>query len=212
MQKFEEIIQRTWNDASFKQKFISDPKSVLKEYGNEIGENLQVSVHDDSQDTMHFVLLDKSQMAGTNLKSDPIVGKVMTRAHEDASYKKRLLSDPKNAVQEVLGIKAPANVQVHENTSRHLHIVLPANPDSSGELSDSDLAMVAGGKGLAINCDSVGGFMGKTGEFAGKVGDFFGENAFGRLFDSLGPLLTGGGNMLTKVSGFFNNLKNGGAA
>ena len=207
MQKFEEIIQRTWKDTNFKKTFIKDPKSVLKEYGNQIGDDIKITVHDDSKDAVHFVLLEQGQMAGTNLESDPLIGKVMVRAHKDKKFKERLLKSPASAVEEVLGVKAPSNIKVYENTSKHIHIVLPANPETTGELSDSDLAMVAGGK-LAMNCSGVGGFFDKAGATVNKVGDFFGDkNAFGKMFDTIGPLLTGGGATLTKVSNFFSSLK-----
>ena len=69
--------------------------------------------------------------------------KVVGKAVEDADFRARLLSDPKGAVEQVLGVKVPASVsvEVHEQSATTVHLVLP--PDS--KLHESDLQMVAGG-------------------------------------------------------------------
>lgn len=189
MQKYEEIIQQSWTNEEFKSRFINDPKSVFSEMGQEIDDNITIEVHDDSLDTMHFVLLDKSQVADVPMDENSVVGKVMARAHSDESYKTRLLNEPKSAVQEILGVEPQVNIAVHANTQSHIHLVLPANPEISGELSDSDLVMVAGGKtseeintmvcsGMekvftvganALEKVTVGGFLGTLAILAGPL-------------------------------------------
>ncbi|MBF0353309.1 MAG: hypothetical protein HQM11_19940 [SAR324 cluster bacterium] len=201
MSSYENIVKRTWSDSEFKSLMLSNPKSALSQMGLSFGDDVEVKVYDDSGDTQHYVLLHESQTQGMDLDSDPIIGKITKKAQQDSSYRKRLLSDSKSAIREVLGTEPAGKIAIHENTASLLNIVLPSNPGSSGELSDSDLASVAGGKGLTINCDTVGGLMSSAGNLTSKVGSYLPGN-FGGLFSSLGPIMTGGGSAIGKASGF----------
>jgi hypothetical protein len=77
--------------------------------------------------------------------------RVVERAWSDEDFKSLLLRDPLAAVAEE-GLDIPEAVRgcgvrfrVVEDTDEVRHIVLPARPDD--ELSDLELAVVAGGKG-----------------------------------------------------------------
>ena len=72
--------------------------------------------------------------------------KIVGKATEDADFRARLLSDPKGAIGQELGVTIPAalSVEVHEESGTAAHLILP--PDS--KLSDGDLQAVAGGFGL----------------------------------------------------------------
>ena len=69
--------------------------------------------------------------------------KIVGKAAEDAEFRARLLSDPKGAIGQELGVTIPASlaIEVHEEDRATAHLVLP--PDS--KLSAGDLAQVAGG-------------------------------------------------------------------
>ena len=69
--------------------------------------------------------------------------KIVNKAMEDADFRARLLSDPKGAVEQELGVTIPASlsIEVHEESGEAAHLVLP--PDS--RLDDGDLQAVAGG-------------------------------------------------------------------
>jgi hypothetical protein len=81
-------------------------------------------------------------------------GQVVARAWSDDAYKQRLLSDPRTVLAEA-GLPVPANlqVQVHEATSTHLHLVLP--PPLQDEMSDGELDQVAGGAGQSGDGRSI---------------------------------------------------------
>ena len=70
---------------------------------------------------------------------DTLVGK----AAADGAFRAQLLSDPKGAIEQELGVAVPASmsINVHEDSATTAHIVLPP----SGRLSDDDLQAVAGG-------------------------------------------------------------------
>ena len=69
--------------------------------------------------------------------------KIVGKAAEDAEFRARLLSDPKGAIGEELGVTIPASmsIAVHENSAETVHLTLP--PDS--RLSESDLEQASGG-------------------------------------------------------------------
>jgi hypothetical protein len=54
--KFGEIIARAWKDESFKQRLLSDPKEVLGESGITLPANVNVKVHVNTPDSIHFVI------------------------------------------------------------------------------------------------------------------------------------------------------------
>ena len=74
---------------------------------------------------------------------DELRGHLMEKATADEAFRVRLLSDPKGAIEEELGVTIPASlsIEVHEESAATAHLILP--PDS--KLSESDLQTVAGG-------------------------------------------------------------------
>ena len=65
---------------------------------------------------------------------------------KDEALKARFMADPKAVLAEY-GIDVPdgINVNVVENTDNTVHITMPMAPAGAGELSDEELANVAGG-------------------------------------------------------------------
>jgi hypothetical protein len=76
-------------------------------------------------------------------------GRIIQRSLEDETFRRRLLENPRAAVEEELGSRLPEGVQVMavEETADTIYLVLPsASPvEAGGELSDQDLEAVAGG-------------------------------------------------------------------
>ena len=69
--------------------------------------------------------------------------KIVNKATEDADFRARLLSDPKGAIGQELGVAIPESmsIEVHEDGGETAHLVLP--PDS--KLNEHDLGAVSGG-------------------------------------------------------------------
>lgn len=69
---------------------------------------------------------------------------IVARAWKDEKFKKKLLSNPKEAAKEFgLDIPADANIQVVENTEKNRYFILPRKP--SVELSEEEFKKVVGG-------------------------------------------------------------------
>lgn len=73
------------------------------------------------------------------------VGQITAKAWTDDAFKKRLLSDPTNVLQEC-GLPIPSGVEIKmtEDTDTLIHLSLPSRPNEA-ELSEEDLAAVAAG-------------------------------------------------------------------
>ena len=69
--------------------------------------------------------------------------KILTKAAEDGDFRTQLIADPKTAISAETGMTIPEGfgVAVHEDRATTAHLVLPPSP----ELTEADLAMVAGG-------------------------------------------------------------------
>ena len=68
---------------------------------------------------------------------------VLDKANEDADFRAQLLSNPKDAIEQAVGVTVPEGftIEVHEADSRTAHLVLPP----TGKLSAADLSTVVGG-------------------------------------------------------------------
>jgi len=77
-------------------------------------------------------------------------GQIVARAWQDDGFKKRLIGNP-SAVFKEQGLELPAGVQLRlvENTDQVLYLTLPAKP-REGQLSDAELAGIAGGWGTSF--------------------------------------------------------------
>ncbi len=78
---------------------------------------------------------------------------VRDRLASDPDFRANLLAEPRVAVARLVGVALPdaVQVQVHEETLTHIHLVIPAQ-STPGQLSDSDLELVAGGVCWTDSC------------------------------------------------------------
>jgi hypothetical protein len=78
---------------------------------------------------------------------------IVARAWKDEAFRRRLMADPKGAYAEEVvrqGVRQDfpedVDVKVIEEAPNTIYLVLPTNPDASVELTDEQLATVAGGQ------------------------------------------------------------------
>jgi hypothetical protein len=74
---------------------------------------------------------------------------IVQRSIEDESFRRRLIEDPRGAVEQELGTRLPEEVRVVavEETQDTIYLVLPSTSTAGGEggeLSDQQLESVAG--------------------------------------------------------------------
>ena len=91
--------------------------------------------------------------------------RLVERAMRDAAFRQQLISSPKAAIEQELGLTLPDNVDIGvvEETPAKIWLVLPSvePPVETRELSDEELGAVAGGgmPGMATGTCGQAGFQ-----------------------------------------------------
>ena len=88
-----------------------------------------------------------SAEAGGAVTRSELEAKIVKRCWADETFRKELLADPVACFVKYTGQPADRapRIRVHEEGGRDWHIVIPAKPRQTDELSDEDLERVAGG-------------------------------------------------------------------
>jgi hypothetical protein len=90
-----------------------------------------------------------TEASGGSLRSE-VQRRLVQRSIEDEDFRKKLLDDPKGALEQELETQLPEDVEVRvvEENPKTIYLVLPGTSlplDEGGELSDRALDAVAGG-------------------------------------------------------------------
>jgi hypothetical protein len=77
---------------------------------------------------------------------------LIAKAWKDPVFRTEVIRDPKGLLEKYTGQKLPDQVTiiVHEETANTLHFSIPPAPSNVSELSDEDLAKIAGGTDVIL--------------------------------------------------------------
>ena len=80
---------------------------------------------------------------------------ILGKAADDAEFRARLVADPKAVLNEEFGVNLPDSfaLSVHEDSSTHVHLVLP----STSQLDPSALEAARAAHGGSTNCYAPSG-------------------------------------------------------
>ena len=147
------LFKTCWNDEALKQRFISDPPEVLKEFGVRIPEDRKITVVENTDDRHHITLprLPSAMLmmfrAETMFPEDDqqkSLARLYSDCCKDETLKQRFIDDPVSVMKDYrISIPVGCDIKVIENTDERFHITLPRKP--SDELSDDDLRNACGG-------------------------------------------------------------------
>ena len=56
VQIIQTVVAQALGDEGFRQQLLDDPRGVLREAGLTVSEEIEVVVHENTEDTVHFVL------------------------------------------------------------------------------------------------------------------------------------------------------------
>jgi hypothetical protein len=163
--RYGQVVARAWSDDDYKARFIADPTTVMREAGIELPGRAQVKVVENTPHLIHLILPpsdlrqeDLAQVAGgltmgtagsaaDRQRSDERAKeyvKIVARARADERFKRRFLVDPAAAMRED-EVEIPEGVELRalESTDSVFYIALPPPPGE--DVSEEDLALVAGG-------------------------------------------------------------------
>jgi hypothetical protein len=87
-----------------------------------------------------------------------IIDDIITRAWSDETFKSLLLADPAKALEKAYGLTLPPSVaiKVVEETEDTRYVVIPYRSQACADLSDADLAAIAGGASAGGTTNSSG--------------------------------------------------------
>jgi hypothetical protein len=85
--------------------------------------------------------------AGSTLSRHDLEAKIVKRCWEDEAFRKEFTANPAGAFVKYLAVPAASlpRISIHQEEPGSWHIVLPAKPARSGELSERELERIAGG-------------------------------------------------------------------
>jgi hypothetical protein len=156
------LIRKAWSDKSFQSELLANPTATysaeMTSSGGALAADTEVRAVVEDAKTLYLVIPNVEVDASTEVKlserssRSDFEAALILRAMRDAEFKKELKADPKAAYEAQLasvrqGAKLPENmsVSVLEETGKVLYFRLPQAPAQGGELSEEDLAEVAGG-------------------------------------------------------------------
>ena len=88
-------------------------------------------------------------MENKNEQRKQLEEKLIAKATKDETFRKNLLTSPRETLETELGILIPdaVNIKVLEEDQNSFYLVLPPiiNPETEDELSEAELEMVSGG-------------------------------------------------------------------
>ena len=101
-------------------------------------------------------------MPGPSPRDQEALQKILAKSTTDESFRRALLTDPRRAIQQSLGIAVPPSFNmkfVEREPGVDALVVLPDFHHADGELSEDDLETIAGGAddgGSALWSDAFG--------------------------------------------------------
>jgi hypothetical protein len=130
-------------DVDLRCRLLASPRAVLAEYGLSVPASVRLEVLEEKPGSFHLVLPIAEEREHDY---SPAALQILKRARQDSVFEASLLKQPRSIFEATLGYSLPAamSIGVHKNTPDQFYLVLPPEK-SSGELSNADLDMVAGG-------------------------------------------------------------------
>lgn len=88
-------------------------------------------------------------MSDKRAKAGDVERQIIARVLKDPQFRAQLIADPKAAIAQATGVRLPEHVkvQVIEQKPGTVYLILP-RAGAEGELSEAELAEVAGGRGF----------------------------------------------------------------
>jgi|GEM_PF-6489827 len=121
-----QIIARCWQDEGYKKSFLQNPKKEMQEAGIAIPENIKITVLENTSKIIYSVLPSQITTATLNQMAHNLIN--INISHS-------------------LKLPEGGELRFVQSSSKVHYVVLPERPVQNEELSDDDLARVAGGKG-----------------------------------------------------------------
>ncbi|HEY3302627.1 MAG TPA: nitrile hydratase subunit alpha [Candidatus Binatia bacterium] len=151
------IVARCWMDPDFKTKLISQGRPALRELGIPPGRVGKLSVLENTESVHNVIVCTLCSCYPYDLLGDT------PWWYKQDIYKKRIVADPRNILEEMFELKLPSKmeVRVYDSTSDVRYMVIPRRPKGTEGMNEEQLAKLVTidsliGAGEAIEPSQVG--------------------------------------------------------
>lgn len=144
------VVARAWSDPAFKERLLTDGSAACREMGFDLGA-LHLIALENTSDTHNVVVCTLCSCYPRNLLGLP------PDWYKSRAYRSRTVKEPRKVLGE-FGVVLPetTKVRVHDSTADMRYVVIPARPDGTDGLNETDLAALVTrdsmiGTGLALS-------------------------------------------------------------
>lgn len=128
------VVARAWTDPAFRARLLADASEASREMGFDIGALRLIAV-ENTAEVHNVIVCTLCSCYPRNLLGLP------PDWYKTRAYRSRVVREPRKVLAE-FGLTLPADVtvRVHDSTADMRYIVLPARPDGTQGMSESELA------------------------------------------------------------------------
>jgi nitrile hydratase len=151
------IVARCWMDLDFKRKLISQGRPALRELDIPPGRVGKLGVLENTESVHNVIVCTLCSCYPYDLLGDT------PWWYKQDIYKKRIVADPRNILEEMFELKLPQKmeVRVYDSTSDVRYMVIPRRPKGTEGMKEEELAKLVTidsliGAGEAISPAEVG--------------------------------------------------------
>ncbi|MFY9237447.1 MAG: nitrile hydratase subunit alpha [Roseovarius sp.] len=128
------VVARAWSDPAFKARLLEDAGAASREMGFDIGPLNLIAV-ENTAETHNLVVCTLCSCYPRNLLGLP------PDWYKTRAYRSRAVKEPRSVLRE-FGLDLPESTQlrVHDSTADMRYIVLPARPEGTSDMDESELA------------------------------------------------------------------------
>jgi len=130
------IVARCWVDPDFKTKLISQGRPALRELGIPPGRVGKLGVLENTESVHNVIVCTLCSCYPYDLLGDT------PWWYKQDIYKKRIVADPRNILEEMFELKLPQKmeVRVYDSTSDVRYMVIPRRPKGTDGMKEEQLA------------------------------------------------------------------------
>lgn len=130
------IVARAWVDPEFRERLIAQGREAVRELGIPPGRLGKLGVLENTDAVHHMVVCSLCSCYPYDLLGDA------PWWYKHASYKERIIADPRRTLAEMFDFPLPPQMQVrvYDSTSDVRYMVIPRRPPNTEGMREEDLA------------------------------------------------------------------------
>ncbi len=130
------VVARAWVDPEFKARLLEKGWEAIRELGIPPSAVGKLKVVENKEEIHNVIVCTLCSCYPYDFLGDS------PWWYKDDSYKKRIVANPRDTLEEMFGLKIPSSrqIRVHDSTSDVRYLVLPRRPSNTQGMSEDQLA------------------------------------------------------------------------